>query len=184
MPTPIWGWSKRHGSGYCSAGIFRRVLLRPPGGAGDTPPTASSPSATPPLLPNREGSKPGEGQITGGPDGRRSIAATAANGGYLTAASELTDVEYHTTRTTTLTRAFATSASTMAGATPERTTSWFGPSIRIGPSSRPVRRPAGQDRQHHRPRHHYRRVDPLGRDFVLRFLTRCVWRVPLARTRA
>ncbi len=46
-------------------------------------------------FPNREGSKPGEGQISAvALMDARSIAATAANGGYLTAASELTDVEY------------------------------------------------------------------------------------------
>lgn len=45
--------------------------------------------------PNREGSKPGQGQMAGAClMDARSIAATVRNGGRLTAATELTDVEY------------------------------------------------------------------------------------------
>lgn len=45
--------------------------------------------------PNREGSKPGQGQMAGVClMDARSIAATVRNGGRLTAATELTDVEY------------------------------------------------------------------------------------------
>ena len=45
--------------------------------------------------PNREGSKPGQGQMAAAClMDARSIAATVRNGGRLTAASELTDVEY------------------------------------------------------------------------------------------
>lgn len=47
--------------------------------------------------PNREGSKPGQGQMAAAClMDARSIAATVRNGGRLTAATELTDVEYRT----------------------------------------------------------------------------------------
>lgn len=75
---------------------IRSCFCGPCFGAGDTPANGEfSIRHTTRNFPNREGSKPGEGQISAvALMDARSIAATAANGGYLTAASELTDVEY------------------------------------------------------------------------------------------
>ncbi len=79
-----------------AGGIFRECFCGPCFGAGDTPANGEfSIRHTTRNFPNREGSKPGEGQISAvALMDARSIAATAANGGYLTAASEVTDVEY------------------------------------------------------------------------------------------
>ena len=94
---PIWSWSK--------TALWRTL----------SPPAASSASAS--AAPASRGRHPGQRRVLHpphdpqlpeprglqarrGPDQRRrlmdarSIAATAANGGYLTAASEVTDVEY------------------------------------------------------------------------------------------
>ena len=79
-----------------SAGVLlRECFCGPCFGAGDTPANGefSIRHATR-NFPNREGSKPGEGQISAvALMDARSIAATAANGGKLTAASDL-DVTY------------------------------------------------------------------------------------------
>ena len=79
-----------------SAGvIMRECFCGPCFGAGDTPANGefSIRHATR-NFPNREGSKPGEGQIAAvALMDSRSIAATAANGGKITAATDL-DVEY------------------------------------------------------------------------------------------
>ena len=79
-----------------SGATIRTAFCGPCFGAGDTPANGEfSIRHTTRNFPNREGSKPGEGQISAvALMDARSIAATAANGGYLTAASELTDVEY------------------------------------------------------------------------------------------
>ena len=79
-----------------SAGvIMRECFCGPCFGAGDCPANGEfSIRHTTRNFPNREGSKPGEGQMSAvALMDSRSIAATAANGGKLTAASEL-DVEY------------------------------------------------------------------------------------------
>ena len=78
--------------------IIKPSFCGPCFGAGDVPANNGlSLRHTTRNFPNREGSKPGEGQISAvALMDARSIAATAANGGYLTAASELTDVEYTT----------------------------------------------------------------------------------------
>ena len=79
-----------------SAGvIMRECFCGPCFGAGDTPANNEfSIRHTTRNFPNREGSKPGEGQMCSvALMDARSIAATAANGGRLTAATEL-DVEY------------------------------------------------------------------------------------------
>ena len=79
-----------------SAGvILRECFCGPCFGAGDTPANGEfSIRHTTRNFPNREGSKPGEGQISAvALMDARSIAATAANGGKLTAATDL-DVEY------------------------------------------------------------------------------------------
>ena len=81
-----------------SAGaIIRECFCGPCFGAGDTPANGEfSIRHTTRNFPNREGSKPGEGQMSGvALMDARSIAATAINGGKLTAASEL-DVAYTT----------------------------------------------------------------------------------------
>ena len=79
-----------------SAGaIIRECFCGPCFGAGDTPANGEfSIRHTTRNFPNREGSKPGEGQMAGvALMDARSIAATAINGGKLTAATEL-DVDY------------------------------------------------------------------------------------------
>ena len=79
-----------------SAGaIMRECFCGPCFGAGDTPANGEfSIRHTTRNFPNREGSKPGEGQMSAvALMDARSIAATAANGGKLTAATDL-DVEY------------------------------------------------------------------------------------------
>ena len=85
-----------------AGGIFRECFCGPCFGAGDTPANGEfSIRHTTRNFPNREGSKPGEGQISAvALMDARSIAATAANGGVLTAASEvlneqLPTPEYH-----------------------------------------------------------------------------------------
>ena len=81
-----------------SAGaIIRECFCGPCFGAGDTPANGEfSIRHTTRNFPNREGSKPGEGQMSGvALMDARSIAATAVSGGKLTAATELT-VDYTT----------------------------------------------------------------------------------------
>lgn len=83
-------------SDLVSAGaVMRECFCGPCFGAGDTPANGEfSIRHTTRNFPNREGSKPGEGQISMvALMDARSIAATAANGGRLTAATDL-DVEY------------------------------------------------------------------------------------------
>lgn len=75
--------------------VLRECFCGPCFGAGDTPANGEfSIRHTTRNFPNREGSKPGEGQICSvALMDARSIAATAINGGKLTAATDL-DVEY------------------------------------------------------------------------------------------
>ena len=75
--------------------IVRTAFCGPCFGAGDTPANGEfSIRHTTRNFPNREGSKPGEGQMSGvALMDARSIAATAINGGRLTAATDL-DVTY------------------------------------------------------------------------------------------
>ena len=75
--------------------IIRECFCGPCFGAGDTPANGElSIRHTTRNFPNREGSKPGEGQMAGvALMDARSIAATAINGGRLTAATDL-DVTY------------------------------------------------------------------------------------------
>ena len=83
--------------------IVRTAFCGPCFGAGDTPANNGlSIRHTTRNFPNREGSKPGNGQLSGvALMDARSIAATAAAGGILTAATELPDevwderVDYH-----------------------------------------------------------------------------------------
>ncbi len=76
--------------------IVRECFCGPCFGAGDCPANGEfSIRHTTRNFPNREGSKPGEGQMSAvALMDARSIAATAANGGKLTAASDLLDQEY------------------------------------------------------------------------------------------
>ncbi len=78
-----------------SGALLRECFCGPCFGAGDTPANGEfSIRHTTRNFPNREGSKPGEGQISAvALMDSRSIAATAANGGKLTAASDI-EVEY------------------------------------------------------------------------------------------
>jgi aconitate hydratase len=75
--------------------VFREAFCGPCFGAGDTPANGEfSIRHTTRNFPNREGSKPGEGQLAGvALMDARSIAATALNKGVLTAASDLCDEE-------------------------------------------------------------------------------------------
>ena len=76
--------------------IMRECFCGPCFGAGDCPANGEfSIRHTTRNFPNREGSKPGEGQISGvALMDARSIAATAGNGGILTSASEVCDHDY------------------------------------------------------------------------------------------
>ena len=76
--------------------IIRECFCGPCFGAGDCPASGEfSVRHTTRNFPNREGSKPGEGQMSAvALMDARSIAATAVNGGRLTAATDLMDVEY------------------------------------------------------------------------------------------
>ncbi|MDO4483321.1 MAG: hydratase [Clostridia bacterium] len=81
--------------------VMRECFCGPCFGAGDTPANGEfSIRHTTRNFPNREGSKPGEGQMSAvALMDARSIAATAANGGKLTAATDIeveyTNPEYH-----------------------------------------------------------------------------------------
>ena len=77
--------------------LIRSAFCGPCFGAGDTPANGElSIRHTTRNFPNREGSKPGDGQISSvALMDARSIAATASNGGKLTAATEV-DVDYTT----------------------------------------------------------------------------------------
>ena len=81
----------------CSGAIMRECFCGPCFGAGDCPANGEfSIRHTTRNFANREGSRPGEGQMSAvALMDARSIAATAANGGRLTAATDL-DVEYTT----------------------------------------------------------------------------------------
>ena len=81
--------------------IVRTAFCGPCFGAGDTPANNGlSVRHTTRNFPNREGSKPGNGQLTGvALMDARSIAATAANGGVLTAATELPEDTWDEART-------------------------------------------------------------------------------------
>ena len=77
-----------------AGGIFRECFCGPCFGAGDTPANGefSIPPHPPATSPTGKVPKPGEGQISAvALMDARSIAATAANGGVLTAASEILD---------------------------------------------------------------------------------------------
>nr|WP_122012628.1 hydratase [Maliibacterium massiliense] len=78
-----------------AGGIFRECFCGPCFGAGDTPANGDlSIRHTTRNFPNREGSKPGEGQISGvALMDARSIAASAAAGGVLTAATDVMDAD-------------------------------------------------------------------------------------------
>ena len=78
-----------------SGAIFREAFCGPCFGAGDTPADGElSIRHTTRNFPNREGSKPGEGQMAAVClMDARSIAATAANGGILTGADEVVQEE-------------------------------------------------------------------------------------------
>ena len=97
MPTYLQLMKNGALSDIASAGaIVRECFCGPCFGAGDTPANGEfSIRHTTRNFPNREGSKPGEGQMSGvALMDARSIAATAINGGKLTPATDL-DIKYH-----------------------------------------------------------------------------------------
>ena len=120
-----------------AGGIFRECFCGPCFGAGDTPANGefSIRHATR-NFPNREGSKPGEGQISAvALMDARSIAATAANGGVLTQPAR-SWTKCFPRRNIISIWAFTTSASTTAGVTPSRNmSSSSAPTSRTGRSS-------------------------------------------------
>ena len=92
--TPIYMELAKNGvlAGLLETGaVVKTAFCGPCFGAGDTPANnAFSIRHTTRNFPNREGSKPANGQMSAvALMDARSIAATAANGGYLTSASEL-----------------------------------------------------------------------------------------------
>ncbi|WP_434798569.1 hydratase [Terrisporobacter vanillatitrophus] len=94
--TPIYSQMLEDGSARTltqAGALIKTAFCGPCFGAGDVPAHGSlSIRHTTRNFPNREGSKPGEGQLTSvALMDARSIAATALNGGILTAA---TDIEY------------------------------------------------------------------------------------------
>ena len=96
MPALAELYKNGRASDLVNAGaIMRECFCGPCFGAGDCPANGEfSIRHTTRNFPNREGSKPGEGQMSSvALMDARSIAATAANGGKLTAATDL-DVEY------------------------------------------------------------------------------------------
>ena len=96
MPALAELYKNGRASDLVNAGaIMRECFCGPCFGAGDCPANGEfSVRHTTRNFPNREGSKPGEGQMSSvALMDARSIAATAANGGKLTAATDL-DVEY------------------------------------------------------------------------------------------
>jgi len=98
MPAAIELMKNGALSDIAAAGaIIRECFCGPCFGAGDTPANGElSIRHTTRNFPNREGSKPGEGQMAGvALMDARSIAATAINGGKLTAATDI-DVAYTT----------------------------------------------------------------------------------------
>ena len=98
MPALAQLMKKGYAQDLISAGaILRECFCGPCFGAGDTPANGEfSVRHTTRNFPNREGSKPGEGQMASvALLDARSIAATAANGGRLTAATDI-DAAYTT----------------------------------------------------------------------------------------
>ncbi len=96
--TPIYSKMLEDGSARAltqNGAILKTAFCGPCFGAGDVPAHGSlSIRHTTRNFPNREGSKPGEGQLTSvALMDARSIAATALNGGRLTAATEIDFVE-------------------------------------------------------------------------------------------
>ena len=96
---PAYRELMKHGeiSDMIDAGsIIKTCFCGPCFGAGDTPANGElSIRHTTRNFPNREGSKPGEGQISAvALMDARSIAATAANGGKLTPATDLEGIDY------------------------------------------------------------------------------------------
>lgn len=100
--TPIYSAMLEDGSAAAltkSGALIKTAFCGPCFGAGDVPAHGSlSIRHTTRNFPNREGSKPGDGQLTSvALMDARSIAATSLNGGFLTAA---TDLEYDETTST------------------------------------------------------------------------------------
>ncbi|MGL5313981.1 MAG: hydratase, partial [Peptostreptococcaceae bacterium] len=100
--TPIYSAMLEDGSAASltkSGALIKTAFCGPCFGAGDVPAHGSlSIRHTTRNFPNREGSKPGDGQLTSvALMDARSIAATSLNGGFLTAA---TDLEYDETTNT------------------------------------------------------------------------------------
>ncbi|MFR3877864.1 MAG: hydratase [Collinsella sp.] len=151
--------------------IVRTAFCGPCFGAGDTPANNGlSIRHTTRNFPNREGSKPGNGQLSAvALMDARSIAATAANGGVLTPATDLPEETWDEACEYTFDDAPYKSACTGALARRSLPTSWSRPQhqavARDGASRR--RHPAQGVLQDHGPGHHDRRAHSFGRDELL-----------------
>ena len=149
-----------------SGATVRTAFCGPCFGAGDVPANgALSIRHTTRNFPSREGSKPGNGQLAGvALMDARSIAATAANGGILTPA---TDIDYRSHRAGVPVRSLPATTPACIRALARRDydallQAWA-PTSRTGRRShRPGRQPAAEGGVlHHRPCYHHRRADPL-----------------------
>jgi len=135
---PVWLELLRNGAceTFARAGaLVREAFCGPCFGAGDTPANGelSLRHATR-NFPNREGSRPGEGQIASvALMDARSIAATAINGGRITAATEL-DVAYGRYRFFFDGEAYDKRVYDGTGGAKPETELVFGPNIRDWPS--------------------------------------------------
>lgn len=123
-----------------SGAVLKTAFCGPCFGAGDTPANGSlSIRHSTRNFPNREGSKPQNGQIASvALMDARSIAATAANGGYLTSAAEMTDIEYHTPKYHFDGAIYANRVFDSKGVADESAKLRFGPNIKDWPAMPPL----------------------------------------------
>ncbi len=122
-----------------AGGVVKTAFCGPCFGAGDVPANdCLSIRHSTRNFPNREGSKPGEGQISGvALMDARSIAATAANGGRLTAATEA-PVEYRTVQDSFDDSAYVSRVYQGFGKARPQTELRFGPNIADWPAMEPL----------------------------------------------
>lgn len=120
--------------------VIRSAFCGPCFGAGDVPANnALSVRHTTRNFPNREGSKPGNGQIASvALMDARSIAATARSGGFLTAATELDDVQYHNTEYTFDDKSYRSRVYNGWGKANEQLSLTYGPNIVDWPEIDPL----------------------------------------------
>ena len=160
--------------------LFKPCFCGPCFGAGDVPGNdALSIRHTTRNFPNREGSKPASGQLSGVMlMDARSIAATARNARRPHRRDGDRLHHARAAHTRHLTAASIRSAAISASARPTRTRSFAsGPEHhRVAEDPGPAGKPAhGAGLRHPRSRDHYGRADPLRRDLRPTAPTRCGW---------